>query len=136
MTGQATPPGPTAHEGEPRGMTAATRIDTDDSTLPVVIDAYEGADHWPRCACGNDPSRAGFYPVDETGRQVEPTPELWKVSLLWCNGTGCGLVIDQDRLDPVALTYPVVGRVVPRDTTAVITGQGDDGVAPDEDGRP
>lgn len=93
-------------------MTTPTRIDTTDPTLPAVIGAYAGADHWPRCACGNDPSQAGFYPVDAAGGIVEPTPELWTRPLLRCDRTGCLLVIDQDGLDPVALTYPVVGRVV------------------------
>ncbi|HYT36280.1 MAG TPA: hypothetical protein VEL49_03800 [Ktedonobacteraceae bacterium] len=46
------------------------------------------------CICGNVPSDEGFYPCDEQGNMVEPTPEEWTTKLYRCDR--CGRIIDQD----------------------------------------
>lgn len=84
-------------------------IDTDLTGLPATIAGADG----PQCICGNHAASDGFYPVDEQGRDVEPTPQLWLRALLRCNRQGCDLVIDQDGFDPLAVTFPVIGRIVP-----------------------
>lgn len=48
------------------------------------------------CLCGNHPISDGFYPCDSTGKQVEPTPEEWPVSLYVCDR--CGRIINRDTV--------------------------------------
>jgi len=56
------------------------------------------------CICGNMPSEAGFYPIDETNHEVEPTAEDWKTNQYSCNQ--CGRVIDQSTLEVVRQLDP------------------------------
>ena len=44
------------------------------------------------CLCGNDASWDGFFPCDETGREVEPTPVDWRTDLYIC--ARCNRLID------------------------------------------
>jgi hypothetical protein len=44
------------------------------------------------CVCLNDALNYGFYPCDETGREVEPTPEAWTTRLYIC--AKCERLID------------------------------------------
>ena len=53
-----------------------------------------GVDGW-RCICGNVPESTGFYPCDETGKQIEPVAPYWG-SLYVCDR--CGRIIDADTL--------------------------------------
>jgi len=50
----------------------------------------EGA--W-RCLCGNQPITEGFFPCNEQGEQVEPTPEAWTTDCYVCDR--CGRIIRQ-----------------------------------------
>jgi hypothetical protein len=52
-------------------------------------------DSWV-CVCGNSPSDSGFYPCDETGRPVEPTPGRWRTDWYIC--AACYRVIDLHTL--------------------------------------
>ena len=52
-------------------------------------------DFWT-CVCGNHPAEQGFYPCDENGKQVEPTPEEWKSPLYVC--VVCGRIINEETL--------------------------------------
>jgi hypothetical protein len=54
-------------------------------------------DAW-HCICGNTPDSSGFYPCDEAGNEVEPTPTKWK-DLYVC--TDCGRIIQQDSLQVI-----------------------------------
>jgi hypothetical protein len=51
------------------------------------------------CICGNTPSRSGFFPCDQNGSEVEPTPEEWTTNCYVCEG--CGRIINQDTLHVV-----------------------------------
>lgn len=46
------------------------------------------------CKCGNTPINDGFYPINEDGAEVEPTPEDWTTNEYFCGR--CGRVIDAD----------------------------------------
>ena len=72
-------------------------METQINTTHITADDQ---DFWT-CVCGNQPDRDGFYPCDESGNQVEPTPEEWKKPLYVC--AACGRIIDQE-------TLAVVGR--------------------------
>lgn len=41
--------------------------------MKITSTAY---DEWT-CLCGNRPKKEGFYPCNERGEQVEPTPQEW-----------------------------------------------------------
>lgn len=43
----------------------------------------ECGDEWT-CRCGNNVTTSGFYPVDERGKEVEPTPEAWTSGRVMC----------------------------------------------------
>ncbi|WP_309115984.1 hypothetical protein [Saccharothrix sp.] len=66
--------------------------------------------NWPECHCGNNPCSDGFYPVDDNGEPVEPTPQDWTSNLMRC--AKCGLVYDNDSYDPRHGVFTIVGRVV------------------------
>jgi len=51
------------------------------------------------CLCGNRPTDHGFYPCDETGMQVEPTPAQWTTGYYACDK--CGRIINPDTLEVV-----------------------------------
>ena len=55
------------------------------------------------CICGNIPHGSGFYPCDQKGIEVEPTPEEWTTDCYVCYR--CGRIINQHTLH-------VVGRKV------------------------
>jgi hypothetical protein len=46
------------------------------------------------CLCGNTPCAEGFYPCNEHGEQVEPTPEAWATDCYVCDR--CGRIIRQN----------------------------------------
>lgn len=48
------------------------------------------------CICGNTPSDAGFYPIDNGNRQVEPVASEWLTGHYFCDQ--CGRVIDPETL--------------------------------------
>lgn len=58
------------------------------------------------CLCGNTPSDDGFYPIDESNHEVEPTAEAWKTNQYFCNQ--CGRVIDQHTLEVVRKLDPAL----------------------------
>lgn len=58
------------------------------------------------CLCGNTPSDAGFYPIDASNHEVEPTTEAWKTNQYFC--AQCGRVIDQDTLKVVRRLDPAL----------------------------
>lgn len=60
-------------------------------------------DAW-KCICGNTGSRDGFYPIDETSHEVEPTAADWRTGLYCC--TTCGRVIDPESLEVVRRIDP------------------------------
>lgn len=64
-------------------------------TSEVIVHEPHGRDAWV-CICGNTPSDAGFYPIDEANHEVEPTLEDWKTGHYACRQ--CGRVIDPDSL--------------------------------------
>jgi hypothetical protein len=45
------------------------------------------------CLCQNTPQKAGFYPCDTKGNEVEPTVKDWTTGWYVCGG--CGRIIDQ-----------------------------------------
>jgi hypothetical protein len=51
------------------------------------------------CICGNRPTSDGFYPCDQDGNEVEPTPTEWKTNWYVCGR--CGRMIDQNTLEIV-----------------------------------
>jgi len=51
------------------------------------------------CVCGNTPVDAGFFPCNEKGEEVEPTPEEWKIPLYVCDS--CGRIINKETLEVV-----------------------------------
>ena len=58
------------------------------------------------CQCGNRPEEDGFYPCDEAGNLVEPTPEEWGSGLYVC--FRCGAMIDPETLAIVGQADPAV----------------------------
>jgi hypothetical protein len=56
------------------------------------------SDDWT-CLCGNTPLLEGFFPCNETGEEVEPTPEDWTTDCYVCDR--CGTIIDQTTLEIV-----------------------------------
>jgi len=48
------------------------------------------------CICGNTQGQAGFYPCNEIGSEVDPTPQGWKRNLYTCDT--CGRIIDDKTL--------------------------------------
>lgn len=76
-----------------------------DYLLNLDVDSVKADDEdlWI-CVCGNTPSDAGFYTIDEANHEVEPTIEDWKTDEYFC--AQCGRVIDVNtlqvtrRLDP------------------------------------
>lgn len=56
------------------------------------------SDDWV-CLCGNMPWLEGFYPCNERGEQVEPTPEDWTTDCYVCDR--CGAIIEQSTLELV-----------------------------------
>jgi hypothetical protein len=56
------------------------------------------------CVCGNTPWAEGFYPCDERGNIVFPTPEEWTTTWNVCDR--CGRIIDQASLRVVAMRHP------------------------------
>jgi hypothetical protein len=68
------------------------------STKERITHEPHDKDVWV-CICGNMPSENGFYPIDETNHEVEPTAEDWKTNQYFCNQ--CGRVIDKDTLEVV-----------------------------------
>lgn len=67
-----------------------------------IIHADGDPDAWV-CLCGNTPAADGFFPCDEHGTEVEPTPEAWTSGSYVC--ARCGRIIKQDSL-------AVAGRAV------------------------
>jgi hypothetical protein len=63
----------------------------------------EDGDAWV-CICGNTTHTSGFYPCDEEGNEVEPTPEQWTTNTYVC--FQCGRVINQDTLEVVKRVNP------------------------------
>jgi hypothetical protein len=60
-------------------------------------------DYWI-CLCGNTTGEEGFYPCNNQGQEVEPTPEEWTTGCYVC--ARCGRIIRQsDRA--------IVGRKAP-----------------------
>lgn len=55
-----------------------------------------GDSEWVTCICGNQPHTAGFYPCNEQGLIVEPTPEEWTTNNYVCSD--CGLIFDNGTL--------------------------------------
>lgn len=51
------------------------------------------------CLCGNTPSNAGFYPVNNNGEVVEPTYSEWNTNNYVCSN--CGRIIDMNTLEVV-----------------------------------
>jgi hypothetical protein len=51
------------------------------------------------CLCGNTPIDYGFYPCNEHGEKVEPTPEEWTTGCYVCDH--CGRIIRQSDLEIV-----------------------------------
>lgn len=51
------------------------------------------------CLCGNTPTDYGFYPCNDQGKIVEPTPELWATGCYVCDR--CGRIIRQSDLEVV-----------------------------------
>lgn len=51
------------------------------------------------CLCGNTAASEGFYPCDERGEMVEPTPEEWTTNWYICDR--CGRMINQSTRDVV-----------------------------------
>jgi len=49
------------------------------------------------CTCGNTPDYEGFYPCNEKGKEVEPTPEEWTTDCYVCRK--CGNIIKQKTLE-------------------------------------
>ena len=62
-----------------------------ESITAIEFDSWE-------CLCGNEPSSDGFYPCDEQGNEVEPTP-AWNGLLYVC--ARCDRIIDQYTLKVV-----------------------------------
>ena len=54
------------------------------------------------CLCGNTPTADGFFPCDEHGNEIQPTPAAWTSGSYLC--ARCGRIIKQASLE-------VVGRV-------------------------
>ncbi|CAM4296163.1 hypothetical protein KIPE111705_46720 [Kibdelosporangium persicum] len=67
------------------------------------------AEDWWECACGNDPTFAGFALTDETGRDFDDSPGQWPGRYYLCRS--CGLVIDWATVDLAARTVRVVGHI-------------------------
>jgi DNA-directed RNA polymerase subunit RPC12/RpoP len=63
------------------------------------ITQYEG-DLW-RCLCGNIAESDGFYPCNETGREVEPTAEEWQTNAYVC--ARCGRIINMYSLEVIGV---------------------------------
>lgn len=63
------------------------------------ITQYEG-DLW-RCLCGNIAEADGFYPCNDTGREVEPTAEAWQTDAYVC--AACGRIINMYSLKVIGV---------------------------------
>lgn len=70
---------------------------------PEKIHGTPNSDDWT-CLCGNAPERDGFYPIDETVNEVEPTPEDWTTDCYAC--VDCGRVIDSETCEVVRRIDP------------------------------
>jgi hypothetical protein len=49
------------------------------------------------CKCGNTTQESGFFPCDESGKEVEPEKEVWKKELYVCDS--CRAIIDFSECD-------------------------------------
>lgn len=67
--------------------------------MNVYIKHEPGDDDAWICLCGNTPSDDGFYPIDDSNHEVEPTEDDWKTNHYFCNT--CGRVIDQKTLQVI-----------------------------------
>ncbi len=65
------------------------------------------------CLCGNYASLDGFFPCDETGREVEPTPVDWHTNLYIC--AQCNRLIDVNTAE-----IRGIGRFIALDSSKVI----------------
>lgn len=62
----------------------------------IGLENPDDEDSWI-CTCGNTPMREGFYPCNEKGEEVEPTPEEWTTHCYICSK--CGNIIKQKTLE-------------------------------------
>ena len=53
------------------------------------------------CLCGNTPISDGFYPCNNDGGEVEPTPEEWNGVTYVC--ARCGRIINQNTGEVIGL---------------------------------
>jgi hypothetical protein len=64
--------------------------------MKIMTITSTAPDEW-ECVCGNRPRLEGFYPCNEQGEQVEPTPGDWTTDCYVCDR--CGAIIDQSTLE-------------------------------------
>ena len=69
-----------------------------ETTKERITHEPSSTDAWI-CVCRNTPADDGFYPCDENGNKVEPTPETWRTNLYVCDK--CGRIINHDTLEVV-----------------------------------
>ena len=66
-------------------------------TRLVIAHEARDVDAWI-CVCGNRPTCDGFYPCDQSGRQVEPD-KAWIQPLYVCDR--CGRIVNSETLEVV-----------------------------------
>jgi hypothetical protein len=64
----------------------------------IALSDPDWLDSWV-CLCGNEPMAYGFYPCNERGEEVEPSPQLWTTGCYMC--AHCGRIIRQSDLEVV-----------------------------------
>jgi hypothetical protein len=69
--------------------------------VPRIHDYIISIDGEWVCVCGNTALEEGFFPCDEYGVPVEPTPQEWDTDCYVCEQ--CGAIIDVHTLQIVGV---------------------------------